>query len=210
MSDLRDEPTEQFDTAGSETVFRSGRVIAVRVDQVRMPDGSLAARDVVMHPGAVGVIAMNDREEILLLRQYRHPVGHFLWEPPAGLLDVAGEDPLVAARRELHEEAHLEAERWDVLVDAFTTPGGSEEAVRVYLARDVRESTQTRFVGEAEEADMPIRWVALGEAVSAVLDGRLHNPLAAMGILACAAAARSSYTGLRPADAPWPERFPPK
>ncbi|HVW80176.1 MAG TPA: NUDIX hydrolase [Mycobacteriales bacterium] len=203
---LRDESTDEFPTVETETAFRSGRVIDVRVDRVAMPGGNVATRDVVVHPGAVGVIVMNEREEILLLRQYRHPVKRYLWEPPAGLLDVAGEDPLAAVKRELHEEAHLEAGRWDVLVDAFTTPGGSEEAVRVYLARDVRESSGDRFAGEDEEADMPTQWVPLGEAVAAALEGRLHNPLAIMGILACAAAAGSSYRSLRPADAPWPER----
>jgi ADP-ribose pyrophosphatase len=175
-----------------------------------MPGGGIATRDVVVHPGAVGIIAMNRRGEILLLRQYRHPVGRYLWEPPAGLLDIAGEDPLAAARRELHEEAHLEADRWDVLVDAFTTPGGSEEAVRIYLAREVRESTQVRFVGEDEEADMPNRWVPLNDAVAAVLAGQLHNPLAIMGILALATHAATSYVSLRPSGAPWPERFPSK
>lgn len=205
MTDLRDEPTSEFETTGSELVFSSGRVIDVRVDRVAMPGGGVASRDIVVHPGAVGIIAMNDRDEILLLRQYRHAVGRYLWEPPAGLLDVAGEDPLVAAQRELHEEAHLEAASWAVLVDAYTSPGGSEEAVRIYLAREVRESTQQRYEGQDEEADMPTRWVPLPEAVDAVLEGRLHNPLAVMGVLATARLAATSYAGLRPADAPWPE-----
>ncbi|HEX3900840.1 MAG TPA: NUDIX hydrolase [Mycobacteriales bacterium] len=205
MTDLRDEPTSAFDTIASELVFSSGRVIDVRTDQVAMPGGGVASRDVVVHPGAVGIVAMNDREEILLLRQYRHPVGRYLWEPPAGLLDVAGEDPLIAAKRELHEEAHLEAADWAVLIDAFTTPGGCDEAVRIYLARQVRESTQARYEGQDEEADMRTRWVPLPEAVDAVLTGQLHNPLAVMGVLATAAFAESSYAGMRPAGAPWPE-----
>jgi ADP-ribose pyrophosphatase len=205
VTDLRDEPTSEFATTSSQLVFTSGRVVDVRTDQVAMPGGGVASRDVVVHPGAVGIIALNERDEILLLRQYRHAVGRYLWEPPAGLLDVAGEDPLVAARRELHEEAHLEAERWDLLIDAFTSPGGSEEAVRIYLARVVRESTQARYEGQDEEADMPSRWVPLPEAVDALLGGRLHNPLAIMGILAAATHAASSYAGLRPADAAWPE-----
>jgi ADP-ribose pyrophosphatase len=186
-------------------VFTSGRVIDVRTDEVSMPAGGVAVRDVVVHPGAVGIIAMNDREEILLLRQYRHAAGRLLWEPPAGLLDIVGESPLTAARRELHEEAHLEADRWDVLVDAYTTPGGSDEAVRIFLARDVRESSLPRYEGQDEEAEMPTRWVPLPEAVTAVMSGKLHNPLAIMGVLAASRAAATSYAGLRPADAPWPE-----
>ncbi len=205
MSDLADEPTTKFSTRSSETPFRSGRVIDVRTDRVAMPDGGEATRDVVVHPGAVGIIAMDDEERVLLLQQYRHATGRLLWEPPAGLLDVAGEDPLVAARRELFEEAHLEAGRWDVLVDAYTSPGMTDEAVRVYLAREVRESTQPRFEAEHEEVDMPTRWVPLVDAVAAVLTGRSHNPLAVMGILAASAASRTSYVDVRPSNAPWPE-----
>jgi ADP-ribose pyrophosphatase len=205
MADLADEPTSEFTTLSSEVPFRSGRVIDVRTDKVRMPDGSAATRDVVVHPGAVGVIALDDQERVLLLHQYRHSVGRLLWEPPAGLLDVVGEDPLVGAKRELYEEAHLEASRWDVLVDAFTSPGMTDEAVRIYLAREVRESSEPRFEAEHEEVDMPTRWVPLAEAVHAVLEGRIHNPLAVMGILATSAASRTSYADLRPANAPWPE-----
>jgi ADP-ribose pyrophosphatase len=202
---VRDEPTDEFGTVSSTVQFTSGRVIDLRTDEVSMPDGTHAMRDIVVHPGAVGVIALNDREEILLLRQYRHAARRLLWEPPAGLLDEVGEDPTDAARRELYEEAHLEADRWDVLVDAYTSPGMSDEAIRIFLAREVREASAPRFAGEHEEADMPTQWVPLAEAVDAVLSGRLHNPIAVMGILATATAARSAYAGLRPAGAPWPE-----
>jgi ADP-ribose pyrophosphatase len=205
VSELRDEPTDSFGTLSSQTPFRSGRVVDVRTDRVAMPGGGAATRDVVVHPGAVGIIALNDRDEVLLLRQYRHAVRRYLWEPPAGLLDVAGEDPLVAAQRELHEEAHLQAEHWNVLVDLFTSPGMTDEAVRIYLARGVRDSDQPRYEGQDEEAEMPTRWVPMPEAVAAVLAGRIHNPIAVSGVLALAAAARASYADLRPADAAWPE-----
>ncbi|HWC34141.1 MAG TPA: NUDIX hydrolase [Mycobacteriales bacterium] len=205
MSEFADELTSDYPAAESQVVFRSGRVIDVRTDRVRMPDGGEATRDVVVHPGAVGIIAIDDNGRVLLIHQYRHATGRRLWEPPAGLLDVVGEDPLVAARRELYEEAHLEADRWDVLVDAYTSPGMTDEAVRIYLAREVREAQQPRFAGEHEEADMPVKWVPLPEAVAAVLGGRLHNPLAVMGILAAAAAYDETFVGLRRSDAPWPE-----
>lgn len=201
---IADEPTTEFPTIRSELAFHSGRVIDVRTDDVAMPGGGQATRDVVVHPGAVGIIALDDQSRVLLVRQYRHPVGRLLWEPPAGLLDKAGEDPLEAAKRELYEEAHLAAARWDVLVDGFTSPGMTDEAVRIYLARDVREADAPRHEGEHEEADMPSRWVPLNEAVSAIFNGRLHNPVAVMGVLA-AHAAGPSYAGLRPADAAWPE-----
>lgn len=170
-----------------------------------MPGATIATRDVVVHPGAVGIIALDVGGRVLLLQQYRHPVRRLLWEPPAGLLDEAGETPLAAAKRELYEEAHLQAARWDVLLDVFTSPGMTDEAVRIYLARDLRESSRPRFGGEHEEADMPIQWVPLDEAVGAALAGRLHNPLAVMGILAAYANAREAFAGLRPATSPWPE-----
>ncbi|MBV9870564.1 MAG: NUDIX hydrolase [Frankiaceae bacterium] len=205
MTTVRDEPSSEFPVASSVTPFRSGRVIDIRTDKVAMPGASLATRDVVVHPGAVGIIALDIGGRVLLLRQYRHPVKRFLWEPPAGLLDEAGEDPLAAAKRELYEEAHLQAARWDVLLDVFTSPGMTDEAVRIYLAREVSEATGPRFEGEHEETAMPIEWVPLDEAVRLAQAGHLHNPLAVMGILAASAAAREAFAGLRPADSPWPE-----
>jgi 8-oxo-dGDP phosphatase len=199
-----DEPA-RHPVVDSTVQFRSGRVIDVRTDVVRMPSGDSTERDVVVHPGAVGIIALDDQERVLFIQQYRHAVGHLCWEPPAGLLDEPGEDPLDAARRELFEEAHVRAERWDVLVDAFTSSGMTDEAVRIYLARDVRAAEGERHPGEHEESDMPTRWVALDDAVAAILEGRLHNPLAAMGVLATAAARAERYTGLRDAHAPWPQ-----
>jgi 8-oxo-dGDP phosphatase len=195
----------QFPVTASTTSFRSGRVIDVRTDDVAMPGATIATRDVVVHPGAVGIIALDIGGRVLLLRQYRHPVGRMLWEPPAGLLDAAGEDPLMAAKRELYEEAHLQARRWDVLLDVFTSPGMTDEAVRIYLARDVSPAVGPRFVGEHEEAEMPTTWLPLDEAVHAAQRGDLHNPLAVMGVLAASAAAQEAFAGLRPADAPWPE-----
>jgi 8-oxo-dGDP phosphatase len=201
---LADEPAA-YPVVGSEVVWRSGRVIDVRTDQVRMSDGSIAIRDVVVHPGAVGIVAVDAQRRVLLLQQYRHPVGRRLWEPPAGLLDEPGEDPLVAARRELFEEAHLQAERWDVLVDVYTSPGMCDEAVRVYLARDVAPAHGPRFDAHDEEADLTVRWVPLAAAVDAVLAGSLHNPLAVMGLLAADRALGPEHRGLRPADTPWPD-----
>lgn len=202
---LADEPAS-YPVLSSVDVFRSGRVIDVRSDVVAMPDGSTPTRDVVVHPGAVGIVALDDTERVLLVHQYRHPVQHRLWEPPAGLLDVDGEDPLAAAQRELLEEAHVVAARWDVLLDAFTTPGMTNESVRVYLARDVSAAEGDRYAGAHEEADMPVRWVPLDEAVDGVLAGRLHNPMAVMGLLATVRARESGFANLRPANAPWPAR----
>ena len=202
--ELADRPL-RYDVEESKEQFVSGNVIDVRTDIVRMPSGETTDRDVVVHPGAVGIIALDDDERVLFIQQYRHSVGHLCWEPPAGLLDEPGEDPVEAARRELFEEAHVVAERWDVLVDAFTSPGMTDEAVRIYLAREVRAAEGERHQGEHEEVDMPTRWVALDDAVDALLAGRLHNPMAAMGVLATAAARRRGFTDLRSAHAPWPQ-----
>lgn len=178
----------------------------VRTDDVRLASGEVVTRDYTVHPGAVGIIALDDSERVLLVRQYRHPTGHFLWEPPAGLMDVPGEPALATAKRELHEEAGFGAERWNVLLDWFNSPGGSSEAFRCFLARDLSEDVAGRPAGEGEEADMPVRWVPLDEAVALVFSGGLHNPTAVAGVLAAALARDRGWRGLRPADVPWQER----
>ncbi|MDQ1695755.1 MAG: 8-oxo-dGDP phosphatase [Frankiaceae bacterium] len=202
--DFADTPAA-YEVLQTSTVLHTGRVIDVRTDEVAFPGGGAAMRDVVVHPGAVGIVAVDDDERVLFVRQYRHPVRRLLWEPPAGLLDEVGENPLEGAKRELYEEAHHEAARWDVLVDAFTSPGMTDEAVRIYLARDLRPADRPRHDAEDEERDMPIGWMPLDQAADAVLAGRLHNPLAVMGILAAVRARQTGFTGLRPGDAPWPE-----
>ena len=188
-------------------VLHAGRIFDLRSEQVDLGEGGVVTREFVDHPGAVAIVALDEDERVLLLHQYRHPVRRELWEPPAGLLDVDGEDAQAAAARELLEEADLRAARWDVLVDYYTTPGGSNEALRVFLARDFSEvPAAERHAREAEELGMELRWVPLDEAVSAVLAGDLHNPSAVVGILAAAAARATGWSSLRPADSPWPER----
>jgi ADP-ribose pyrophosphatase len=133
-------------------------------------------------------------------------VGTFEWELPAGLLDVADEPPWRAAARELHEEADLEAGRWDVLMDYYSSPGGVSEALRIFVARDLSDVPHgDRFSRDGEELGMPTRWVDLDEAHEAVLRGQLHNPSAVIGILAAHAARARDWSTLRPHDASWPE-----
>ncbi len=198
---LRDE-AHPADLLARAEHFR-GHVWSVASDEVRLPGGSVVTRDVVVHPGAVGVAAIDDRDRILLIRQFRHPVGGYLFELPAGLRDVPGEPPLETARRELAEEAGIVATQWHVLVDFFNSPGGSTEAFRCFLARDLDLLPGGRpHTGEAEEADLPQAWVDLDVVVQAVLDGHLHNPTTVAGVLAAAAARDRGWASLRPAEGP--------
>lgn len=194
-----------YDVVSSETAY-AGRIISVRKDVVRMPGETSSQRDVVEHPGAVGVVALDDQGRVLLVNQYRHPVRRRLDELPAGLLDVAGESALGTAQRELAEEAGYAAGTWHVLVDTLTSSGMTDEAIRVFLARDLREVE--RDVQEHEELDMTASWRDLDQAVRQVLAGELENGMAAVGLLAADRAVRDGFTTLRPADAPWPSRKP--
>jgi 8-oxo-dGDP phosphatase len=184
----------------------NGRIWDVVSDSFKLTsEGDPIVRDYIEHPGAVAVLPMNDDGEVLLIKQYRHPVGMDLWEIPAGLLDVEGEDFVVGAGRELAEEADLIASDWNVLVDFFNSPGSSSEAIRIYLARGLTEVPHHELhVRTDEEAEIELHWIPLEDAVAAVLEGHLHNPSAVVGILAAAAAKADGFRGLRPGDAPWP------
>ena len=179
---IRDEPVD-VDIVESELVYE-GRVWDVRSDTLRYGDAEIV-RQYVAHPGAAAIVAIDDRDRVLLIQQYRHPIRHRDWEIPAGLLDVAGESPLQSAVRELAEEADLEAAQWDELVSIFTTPGGNDEVVHLFLARGLTSIAEAH-VREDEEADIRIEWMPLAEAVSAVLAGRLRNGILAVGVLAAA------------------------
>ncbi|MFJ2610431.1 NUDIX domain-containing protein [Streptomyces sp. NPDC091279] len=197
---------EQWEIRATQTPF-TGNKTAVRTDDVVMPDGTVVRRDYQVHPGSVAVLALDDADRVLLIRQYRHPVRHKLWEIPAGLLDVPGENPLHAAQRELYEEAHVKAEEWRVLTDVYTTPGGCDESVRIFLARNLSEADGERFAVEDEEADMEYARVEVAELVRGVLAGELHNNCLVVGVLSLVAARHGDgLDALRPADAPWPAR----
>lgn len=196
---LQDVPAER--PVLRHDVVHHGKVWDLVSDVVDLGE-SQVVREYVDHTGAVAVIALDDDDRALLLSQYRHPVRAVLWEPPAGLLDVEGEDPAVAAARELAEEADLRASSWWRLVEMNTTPGGSNERITVFLARGLSPvPDEDRFAREDEEAEMVPRWVPLDEAVQAVLDGRLHSPTTVVGVLAAAAARSLGWSTLVPVDA---------
>ncbi|MFG3204711.1 NUDIX domain-containing protein [Streptomyces sp. NPDC048192] len=202
---IKDTP-EEWEIRATEIPFR-GNKTSVRTDDVVMPDGSVVRRDYQVHPGSVAVLALDEEDRVLLINQYRHPVRHKLWEIPAGLLDVPGENPLHAAQRELYEEAHVKAEDWRVLTDVYTTPGGCDEAVRIFLARGLSDAEGERFAAEHEETDMEHARVPVEELVRRVLAGDVHNNCLVVGVLSLVAArAGDGLDALRPADAPWPAR----
>jgi 8-oxo-dGTP pyrophosphatase MutT (NUDIX family) len=190
---LRDE-SHPVEVVSSERAF-AGKVWDIRRETFRYGDGEVV-REFVDHTGAVAVLALDADERVLLIQQYRHPIGERDWELPAGLLDIAGEDPSVAAGRELEEEADLVAGSLQLLTEFYTTPGGSNESIRIYLARDLT-ATAEAFARAEEEADILVEWVPLDDAVAAVLDGRLHNSILMLGVLTAAAARDRGWSTLR-------------
>ena len=191
-----------FETVASETVYR-GNILALRADEVSMPGGDTARREVVEHFGAVAVAAVDDHRRVAMVYQYRHPLGRRLWELPAGLLDATHEEPLTTAQRELQEEAGLAATDWRVLTDTASSPGFSDESVRTYLATGL--SQVDRPDPAHEEADLSLHWFPLEDAAGMVLAGEIVNSTAAAGILAAYAAVIDGKP-TRPVDAPWPDR----
>jgi len=191
----------EFETVSSETLY-VGKIFALRTDEVRMPHGNTARREVIEHYGAVAALAMDDQRNIVMVYQYRHPVGRRLWELPAGLLDLGGEAPHITAARELEEEAGLAAAQWRVLVDLILAPGFSDESVRVYLATGITDVGRPE--AHDEEADLQVKWFPLEEARHMVLAGEIVNSIAIAGILA--AHDVEDPSSLRTVDAPWIDR----
>jgi len=191
-----------FEVVSQTERFR-GPVFSVVTDQVAMPGGRLAARDYARHVGAVAVVAVDGRDRVVLVRQYRHPLRRLLWELPAGLIDVEGEALPAAAARELAEEADLVADRLDVLVDLHTSPGFTDETIRIFLARGLSEvPAGQRHERRDEEATMQATRVDLDEAVSMVQAGEITNAACVAGVLAAARSRDGGWDRLRPADTP--------
>lgn len=193
----------------SSVLSFGGRVWDVRSERVDLGEGGVVTRDFVDHTGAVAVLALDAADRVVLVQQYRHPVGAFEWELPAGLLDVDGEPAQVSAARELHEEADLVAGEWHLLLDHYTSPGGSTEALRVFLARDLAAVPEDeQHSREGEELGMPVRRVPLDELVEAVLAGDVHNVTLMVSVLTASRLRSRGWDGLRPVDSPWPTRPP--
>jgi 8-oxo-dGTP pyrophosphatase MutT (NUDIX family) len=177
---------ESWPVEDSEDLYRSSLPFALRADRVRHPDEpgeEPFTRVVLEHPGAVVILAVDEDERVLCLRQYRHPARMRMLELPAGLLDVEGEDPRAAAGRELLEEAGLEAADWTPLTSAFSSPGITTELIHYFLARRLREADRGDFVAAHEEADMETLWVSFEELLAACLDGRVRDAPVLIAVL---------------------------
>ena len=193
------------------TVSFAGRVWDVVSEEVDLGEAGVVVRDFVDHSGAVAVLALDDDDRVVLVQQYRHPVGAFEWELPAGLQDVSGEPPHLTAARELAEEADLVAGEWHLLLDHYASPGGSSEALRVFLARGLSAvPDDERHERDGEELGMPVRRVPLDDLVGAVLDGRVHNGTLMIAALAAARLRDGGWSGLRSVDEPWPTMSRPR
>jgi len=182
---LTDVP-EEWPVADSTLEYDGGWVVRLRTDRIRRPghpEEEPFARVVLEHPGAAIVLAVDDDDRVLCLWQYRHAVRHTLAQLPAGLLDVEGEDPLDAARRELAEEAGLEAASWTHLTSAYSSPGISSEMSHYYLARELTDVGRGDFEPEHEEAEMEVGWVPFDDLHEAVANGRLADAHLALAVL---------------------------
>jgi 8-oxo-dGDP phosphatase len=197
---VEDLTPKSWPVAGTEEHFRNW-LVSVRDDKVTMPDGHQAERTVITHIGAVAILALDERDRVLMIRQYRHPVARELWEIPAGLRDVSGESLADTARRELLEETGHVARDWRVLVDSYSSPGIITERMRIFLARGL-ESADSGYQRQGEEQFLRTEWVLLADAAAAALAGKLHNGATIQGILAGYAASMGGYAGLRAVDAP--------
>jgi ADP-ribose pyrophosphatase len=192
----------------SHAVLAANRFAQFVEDEFTAPDGEVLTRQYLLHPGSVAILALDDAGQVAVIDQYRHPIATRTIELPAGLLDIAGEDPLVAAQRELAEEVRLAATDWNVLVDFYSSPGISQETARIYLARGLREVPLPEgFVIEGEEAHMSRAWVPLNDLVASINAGELENPAMVLGCLRLQLAlVTDTLDELRPGNAPWPMR----
>ena len=197
-------PRHDFAVVSSDDIY-TGKVMAVRRDEVRMPGGGTAVREILEHAGAVAVAALDADDRLMMVYQYRHAVQRRLWEMPAGLLDHAGEDALETARRELEEEVGLTADEWSVLIDVVSSPGFSDESVRVFLATGLHDVGRPDLGADDEEADLETHWIPLADAVAMVFEGSIVNSSCVAAVLAVHAVRTGAATP-RPVDAPWPDR----
>lgn len=181
---LADQP-QSWPCTRSEYVYETGWVVKFREDTLHAPGEPehQFTRLVVEDPGAVVVLAIDEADRVVILRQYRHAVQRRMIQLPAGKLDEPGEDPQDAAERELREETGLAADQWTHLLTTFASPGITSETHAIYLARELREVPRD-FVAHHEEAEMTVERVAYADLLEAVLAGRAADAPLASAMLA--------------------------
>lgn len=185
MTGLHDEPA-QWPVVSSRDIHRDHWILGVREDVLHRPDHpeETFRRLVIEHPGAALVLAVDDKERVCCIRQYRHNAGAVMVELPAGVCDVPGEDPIETAKRELREEAELQATRWRHLLSVYPSAGISQEMHHLYLATGLSPASRGDFAMEHEEADLEPFMVPMSELLEAVLSGRVRQGPVAMAVMA--------------------------
>ena len=148
--------------------------------------GEELTREYIQHPGAVAVLAINEQDEVLLIKQYRAPVNQYLYEMPAGLRDAEDVNDIEAAKRELAEEADYQAQTWTHLHSFYTTPGSSSEVIEIFLAQDL-SPTGHSFDRTSEEKGMVPIWVPFAEVLESVMQSKTKSPTLVVAVLSLAA-----------------------
>ena len=182
--ELADRPMA-WPVVSSQDLHRDDWVVALREDRITRPGHSEEfSRLSLEHPGAVVVLAVDDDERVMCLRQYRHTSGHEFVELPAGLRDAGDEPAVETARRELREEVELDAADWRLLLSTFSSAGISDEVHEIFLARGLTHAPRGDFEMEHEEAEMERFWVPMADLLEAVLEGRVRQGPLAQAVLA--------------------------
>ena len=158
-------------TISSENIF-SGKVISLQVDEVELPNGKIAKREIIKHPGAVAIIAITDENKIVMVEQYRKALEQTIIEIPAGKLE-SGEQPDVCAKRELEEETSYECESLELLNSFYTSPGFANEIVHVYLAKGLTKKEDAAGLDEDEFVNL--MELTIGEALQAIEEKKIYD-----------------------------------
>lgn len=155
-----------------------GRILQLGIESLTLPNGEKLDLEIVRHPGGAAVVALDERQHVCLLRQYRHASGGWLWELPAGKLET-GEYPQATAKRELLEEAGVQADQWQFLGDILVTPGFCDEVIHLFLAREL-----TRLDAQPERHEViEVHWIPFEQAMTRVFDGTFRDAKTMLGLM---------------------------
>lgn len=187
---MSEQQQAEGDNSGRRTVFQ-GRIVDVGVERVRLPNGRDVDLEVIRHPGGAAAVAVDERQRVCLLRQYRHVAGGWIWELPAGKLD-SGEGPSATAKRELAEEAGVFAASWTPLGRIHSSPGVLAEVIHLYLARGLSEVD----LGHESDEVIEVHWVPLADALAWCGDGTITDAKTLVGLYRADASLRLAASEL--------------